>query len=95
MFGCVSFLGVVATTPIVALASAETKTELCSPSGPSGPRTRVFEPLSGHRLTVSCVLGPSGNTAAGACQRPDRYHRSPAGGILYCMRARVQYIISP
>ena len=46
---------------IVALASAETKTELCSNSGPSGSRTRVFRPLS----------GPSGNTAAGACQRPD------------------------
>ena len=59
---------------IVALASAETKTELCSSSGPSGPRTRVFRPLSGPsgpRVAVSYALGPSGNTAAGACQRPD------------------------
>ena len=34
----------------------------------------MFEPLSGPsgpRVTVSRVLGPSGNTAAGACQRPD------------------------
>ena len=59
---------------IVALASAKTGTWLCSSSGPSGPRTRVFQPLSGPsgpRVTVSFVFWPSGNTAAGACQRPD------------------------
>ena len=32
---------------IVALASAETKTELCSSSGPSVPRTRLFKSTLG------------------------------------------------
>ena len=51
---------------IVALASTETGTKLCSSSGPSGPRTRMFWPLSGHsgpRVAVPFVLGPFGPSA--------------------------------
>ena len=47
---------------IVALASAKTSTQLSSSSGPSGPRTRMFWPLSGPsgpRVAVPFVLGPS------------------------------------
>ena len=58
---------------IMALASTKTGTYLSSSSGPSGPRTRMFRPLSGPsgpRVTVLFFfLGD--NTAAGACQRPD------------------------
>ena len=45
---------------IVALASAKTGTGLCSSSGPSGPRTREFKPLSGPsgpRVALSLDLG--------------------------------------
>ena len=48
---------------IVALASAKTGTQLSSSSGPSGPRTRMFWPLSGPsgpRVAVPFVLGPLG-----------------------------------
>ena len=51
---------------IIALASAETGTSLCSSSGPSGPRTRMFWPLSGPsgpRVAVPFVLGPFGPSA--------------------------------
>ena len=60
---------------IMALASTKTGTYLSSSSGPSGPRTRMFRPLSGPsgpRVTVPFFFFFLGdNTAAGACQRPD------------------------
>ena len=60
---------------IMALASTKTGTYLSSSSGPSGPRTRMFRPLSGPsgpRVTVLFFFFFFGdNTAAGACQRPD------------------------
>ena len=58
---------------IVALASAKTGTELCSSSGPSGPRTRVFWALSspsGPRVAVSCVFGPFGQHCRGRLPAP-------------------------
>ena len=58
---------------IVALSSAETEAELCSSSGPSGPRTRVFWALSGPsgpRVAVSCVFGPSGQHCRGRLPAP-------------------------
>ena len=61
---------------IIALASAETGTSLCSSSG---PRTRMFWPLSGPsgpRVAVPFVLGPFGwqhcRGRLPAAQRPDR-----------------------
>ena len=58
---------------IVALASAETKTELCSSSGPSGPRTRLFKPVSGPsgpRVTVLFDFGPFGEHCRGRLPAP-------------------------
>ena len=47
-----------------------------------------------HQVCTRCALGCAPGVHQ-VCRAKYRYHRSLAGGILYCTHARVQYIISP